>query len=397
MRRKSLCLLVVSLIGVVVLTGACQKGEAIKVAAIVPATGGFEIYGQAVKKGVELGFEELSEAGELPFEIELTVVDTGGDPATAAQLMEEQVDAGAVAVIGGVMSDEALQMVPVADRYNRVLISPSASTPQLTGISKNFYRVFPSDSREGTTMGNFASQKLQLESVVILAKEDTYARGIREVFQAEFERNGGQVLEAIEYPAGAADFSGFIDRVVSLNPDGVCLAAFAGDIGKMIVELRERGYEGRLLTTSAFAAPEAIEATGAAGEGVFLTQAGFDVGSEDPKVKNFVEAFHAKYGLNPNLYAAHGYDALMVLIAALSEGEIVATSLWQKVRGLRDFAGVTGTIQFDERGDAQKFPRVYVVEDGGLIDYEKEVERRRRELLDRLRRLEEAQRRRNQN
>ena len=55
---------------------------------------------------------------------------------------------------------------------------------------------------------------------------------------------------------------------------------------------------------------------------------------------------------------------------------------------------MTGTIQFDERGDVQKFPRVYVVENGNLIDYEKEVEKRRRELLDRLRRLEDAQRRR---
>lgn len=374
----------------------CQKSEAIKIAAVLPATGAFEIYGQAVKKGVELGYEELQARTDLPFQIELSVVDSGGDPASGAQLMEEQINGGAIAVIGGVMSDEALQMVPVADRFNRVLISPSASTPQLTGISKNFYRVFPSDSREGTTMGNFASQKLQLDTVVILAKEDTYARGIKEVFQAEFERNGGEVVEAIEYPAGAADFSGFIDRVVSLNPSGVYLAAFANDIGKMIQLLKEQKFGGRILTTSAFAAPEVIEATGKAAEGVFLTQAGFDAGSEDPQVQQFVQAFHKKYGLNPDLYAAHGYDALMVLVQALQEGEIVASSLWQKVRGLRDFVGVTGTLQFDERGDAQKFPRVYVVEDSALIDYEKEVERRRRELLDRLRRLEEAQTRRNQ-
>ena len=49
-------------------------------------------------------------------------------------------------------------------------------------------------------------------------------------------------------------------------------------------------------------------------------------------------------------------------------------------------------IQFDERGDVQKFPRVYVVEDGNLVDYEAEVEKRRRELLDRLRELERKQR-----
>lgn len=371
----------------------CQKSESIKIAAIVPATGPFEIYGQAVKKGVELAYEELQADPKLGLKLELLVVDSQGDPATAAGLLEEQFDAGAIAAIGGVMSDEALEMVAVADRFNRVLISPSASNPQLTGISKNFYRVFPSDAREGTKMGNFAAKKLEMATVVIVAKSDTYARGIKEVFQAEFERNGGQVMEVIEYPAGA-DISGLIDRVISLDPAGVYLAAFAEDIGLEINELRSKGYRGRILTTSAFAAPAAIEQTGESSEGVFLTQAAFDANSEDPKVQKFVTAFHGKYGLSPDLYAAHGYDAMMVLIAGIQAGELVPTELWQKVRGLRDFTGVTGTIQFDERGDVQKYPRVYVVEDGNLKDYEKDIEERRRQLLERLRRLEEAQRRR---
>jgi len=42
----------------------------------------------------------------------------------------------------------------------------------------------------------------------------------------------------------------------------------------------------------------------------------------------------------------------------------------------------------------QKFPHVYVVEEGNLIDYEAEVEKRRRELLERLRELERRQRQR---
>lgn len=389
MTRKFLACLGISLA-----LASCQKSEAIKFSAIVPATGSFEIYGQAVKKGVELAFEELQGNEDLGFQLELSVVDTQGDPKIAAEKLKEEIDAGAMAVIGGVMSDEALEMVAVADRYDRVLISPSASNPQLTGISKNFYRVFPSDSREGTKMGNFASQKLAMTTAVIVSKSDTYARGIKDVFQAEFERNGGEVIEVIEYPAGA-DLSGLLERVLDLNADGVYLAAFAEDIGVMITELRGQGYEGRILTTSAFAAPSAIEQTGEAGEGVFLTQAAFDATDEDPKIQAFVNAFHQKYGFNPDLYAAHGYDAVMVLVESLKGGQRVGTELWKDVRGLRDFTGVTGTIQFDERGDVQKFPRVYVVEDGSLKDYEKDIEKRRRELLDKLRRLEEAQRRRN--
>ena len=385
---------VLQLVLLLVVFGACAKDEAVRFSAVLPLSGQHEIYGKAVRKGVELGYEHLQADRSFPYTLELNIVDTGGDPATAKELLEQEIDAGALAVVGGVMSIEAIQMVEVADRFDRVLISPSASTPQLTGISKNFYRVFPSDSREGTTMGNFASQKLKLENVVILAKIDTYAKGIVEVFQAEFERNEGEILDTIEYPPGAADFTGLIERVTALDPSGVYVAAYAEDIGRIISELRQQGYEGVILTTAAFAAPTAIEQIGEAAEGVFLTQAGFDVGGEDPKIAAFVEAFRGKYSLTPDLFAAHGYDAMMVLAQALREGGPMPTDFWQNVRGLRDFTGVTGTIQFDERGDVQKFPRVYVVENGNLIDYEKEVEKRRRELLDRLRRLEDAQRRR---
>ena len=139
-----------------------------------------------------------------------------------------------------------------------------------------------------------------------------------------------------------------------------------------------------------------IVGSGAAG-GVLareLSQAGFDVADEDEKVATFVQAFRDKYGLSPDLYAAHGYDTVMALAQALREGGPMPNDFWKSVRGLRDFTGVTGAIQFDERGDVQKYPRVYVVEDGNLVDYEKEVEKRRQELLERLRRLEEAQRRR---
>jgi branched-chain amino acid transport system substrate-binding protein len=329
---------------------------------------------------------------DYPYELELVVVDSESDPEKGRQLLAELYSQGALAVIGGVTTAEALAMVAEADEHDQVLMSPSASTPELTGISKNFYRVFPSDAREGATMGNFATQKLNAEKVVVLSKESAYAKGIQEIFEREFERHGGEVLESIEFPSLSSDLSGVVERVMTLNPDAVYLAAYAEDLAQMITYLRDQGYKGTIFTTSAFAAPEVIARVGRPAEGVFLTQAAFDPNSEEPEVKTFVDGYRAKYQSEPDLYAVHGYDAMMVLAEALRQSGDLPTEFWKGVRSIRDFTGATGTIQFDERGDVQKFPRVYVVNNGQLIDYEAEVERRRQELLDRLRRLEEEQR-----
>ena len=387
MKKKSILLL--ALLATVV---ACQRDKTVRFGAVLPLTGEAAVYGEPVRKGVELAVEQLEVSGQFPYQLELVVVDSESDPEKAKQLLAELYDQDALAVIGGVTTAEALAMVAIADENDQVLMSPSASTPELTGISKNFYRVFPSDAREGATMGNFATQKLNSERVVIVAKESAYAKGIQEVFQKEFERQGGEVLEAIEFPSLSSDLSGVIERVMTLQPDAVYLAAYAEDLAQMIAYLRDQGYEGTIFTTSAFAAPEIIAEVGRPAQGVFLTQAAFDPDSEVAETRAFVDGYRAKYEGEPNLYAVHGYDAMMVLAEALRRSGEVPTEFWSAVRSLRDFTGATGTIQFDERGDVQKYPRVYVVNNGQLIDYEAEVERRRRELLDRLRKLEEEQR-----
>ena len=369
----------------------CQQEKVIKFGAVLPLTGEGAVYGLPVSKGIELAMEELKAQPDYPFPLELVEVDSESDPAKAKQLLEQVFDEGAFAAVGGVTTPEALAMVEVADKYNRVLISPSASSPELTGISKNFYRVFPSDAREGATMGNFATQKLKIEKVVILAKEHEYARGVQQVFREQFEQFGGQVLDLIEFPSVPSDLSGLVERVMTLEPDAVYLAAYAPDLAKMIAGLRDLGYKGTIFTTSAFAAPEIIEQVGKPAEGVFLTQAAFDTASDAPVVKDFVERYREKYGINPDLYAAHGYDTIMVLAEALTHGAAIESEFWRDIRSLRGYEGATGTIQFDERGDVQKFPRVYVVNNGSLIDYEAEVERRRKALLERLRELEKRQ------
>lgn len=382
----------IALIALALVSWGCAEDEVIEFGAVLPLTGTYEIYGQSIKKGIEIAVKDLEARADFPYEIEVTILDTQSDPATGKQMLDDEFGDGVFAAVGGVTTAEAMAMVEIADKWERVLISPSASSPELTGISKYFYRVFPSDSREGTTMGNFAARKLNVSTVVIITKEDPFARGIQEVFKTEFERNGGSVLEVIEYPQGAADFSGFIDRVMTVNPEAAYLAAYAEDTAKLIQALRQREFEGQILTTAAFALPEIIERVGEDAEKVFLTRAVFEIDSGEPAIADFVEAYRAQHGLSPDLYAAHGYDSVMVLAASLLESGPFASDFWKGIRAIRDYAGVTGTIQFDEKGDAQKFPRVYVVEGGNLVDYEKEVEDRRRKLLERLRKLEEAQR-----
>mgnify|MGYP006171605513 CR=1 FL=1 len=380
------------------LLAGCGEDRPTVVGAVLPLSGEWSVYGEPIRKGIELAHEQIEarfEAEDYTLDLDLDVRDSESQPARARQLMEELFKSGgATVVLGGVTSAEALEMTRggLLDRIERVLLSPSASSPSLSGTSRHFFRIFPTDLQEGTKMGSFAGLELELDQVAVLAVNNPFARGISNLFQDEFERYDGEVLGEVVYPEDTEDFGQYVDEVLALDPPAIYIADFAEPVRQILEVFLARGYRGQILTTSAFASPDVIEAAGDAAEGVILTQTLFDPDGEEPQVQAFVQAYEEKYGEMPGLFAAHGYDAMMVAAEALEESRL-PSDMWQALRSL-DYAGVTGQIQFDERGDIGKFPRVYQIQDGRLIDYEaisrqrmEELQRRRQQIFKDLERL----------
>ncbi|MEM8932550.1 MAG: ABC transporter substrate-binding protein [Acidobacteriota bacterium] len=369
----------------------------IQLGAVLPLTGDAANYGEAVKRGVELAYEEILADPDFATPIALEIVDSGSDPRAAADLLEERYGAGDVAVLGGVTSGEAKAMMGVVDRYERVLLSPSASSPELTGISRNFYRIWPSDHTAANKMAQSAAQALSIESIVIIAEEQPYAKDIQEVFSNAFAGYEGEVLDKIEFPPGTSDLAALVEHAVSLDPHAVYLAGYADGVGAMIQELRRLGYKGEILTTSAFATPAAIAKVGDAASGVFLTQTVFETDSDHAHIQKFVNAYQAKYGEPPDIYAAHGYDAMRVLAEAVRGKPAIASEIKKGLRdAVKEFPGVTGSIQFDDKGDVRKFPRLYKIDDDLLlVDYNERMRERQEEIRQRKealrRQLEELQ------
>lgn len=377
------------------LSAGCERHESYEFAVILPLTGEWSIYGEPIHRGVELAMEEARKRN-LPYEVKIDLRDSESNPVRAAEELRASLEGGAFAALGAVTTESALAMVPVATEMERLLISPSASSPELTGISRYFFRVFPSDFREGTTMGNFVAQKLGVTHLVILAADTEYAEGISGVLEAAFERHGNEVLEKIVYPEGTEDYSELVSQALEQDPEAIYVADFALPVSRILAEAKNQGFKGKLLTTSAFNAPEILAAAGEDAEDVILTQTAFEPGtSEDPKVQAFVEAFREKYDETPGTFAAHGYDGMKVLIDALAKLNL--RSPGEMIKGIRSlgagYSGVTGTLQFDERGDVGQFPRVFILQDGEFEDYDRVREENRKKLRDRL---EEIRRRRRQ-
>ena len=385
--------LYLSLVGfaLVTLTGCGDK--TITIGVIVPSTGVYESYGEPVRKGIELALDEIRADPNYTLALELQVADSESSPDKAAELLQGMFRDNVPLVIGGVTSGEAISMTTNLDRSNKILLSPTASSPDLTGVSSNFFRIHPSDFLEASRMALFARQTRNLEEIAILAEGLGYAKGIQAVFSQEFERLGGTIVGTEEYPANTSDFSGLAEWATGLNPPAIYLAGYDAGLSAAIPALRKAGYQGDIMTTAAFATASAIADAGDAAVGVLLTKVVFEADSEHAHIKTFVNGYQEKFGETPDLFAAHGYDAMKLVAKALEGRTLVTSEIIKGLRALNDFPGVTGSIQFDERGDVKKFPRVYLVsKDLTLYNYDNHAAEEREKLEARRKALEEKMR-----
>ena len=97
--------------------------------------------------------------------------------------------------------------------------------------------------------------------------------------------------------------------------------------------------------------PQLFEISGDEADGVIVGTY-FHPAQPGKKVKPFNEAFHKKYGVMPDVWAAQAYDTLHLLASAMRKAKTCDPSQVAKIlRTMDAFEGVTGQGTFDEHGN----------------------------------------------
>ncbi|MCG2770211.1 MAG: ABC transporter substrate-binding protein, partial [Anaerolineae bacterium] len=88
-----------------------------------------------------------------------------------------------------------------------------------------------------------------------------------------------------------------------------------------------------------------------------------------PVVQNFVQAYTAKYGAEPDALATLAYDAAKILLQAISEAGVDDPAVVKDKMAALQFEGVSGEITFDDHGDPVKKAAIIKVEGGKKVFY----------------------------
>lgn len=352
---------------------SCAKKEPteIKIGAVLPLTGDIGIYGEKMKNGIELAVEEINKGGGIKGK-KLNVIyeDDQGDPKGSVSAFKKLITTEKVPVIiGGAISACALSVAPIADKEKVVVFSPAASSPKLTGISKYFFRNWPSDIYEGQTMGKFAVEHLKLNKVATLYVNNDWGVGLFREFKKEFTKRGGSIVAEESFDPGATDFRTQLTKVLKSNPQAIYVVGYVKELLVLLRQKEEMGIKIQLLSTYGFYDPQILKEVKKSAEGTIFTAPVFDPKSPNMVVKTFVEKFNSKYGVEPDIWSAQAYDAINIIALVLQKGARTSSEIRDEISKVKDFEGSSGLTSFDENGDVVKPLRFMMVRKGEFVDY----------------------------
>src|SRR5258706_668530 len=231
--------------------------------------------GVSMQHAAELAVKEFTAGGGIRGRpLALRIMDDSGRGDIAIRIAQQLADDPAVvAVIGHLTSSASLAAGRVYGEARRplLMISPSASSPDLSRVSPYMFPVCPSDLSHGAQLARYARQKLTAQRVGVVYLDDDYGRGLRLSFTAEFKRLGGEIVEADPMLSATPSLEPYLSRLRQRG--NVDASVLATDRGGAELALRAMGRLRVHCTTLVGDALIGIGKAGPLAEGVPLSSA----------------------------------------------------------------------------------------------------------------------------
>ncbi|MCK4445511.1 MAG: ABC transporter substrate-binding protein [Candidatus Marinimicrobia bacterium] len=372
MKRTFFWMLILGLVFSLGMLGCAKKEKEIKIGVITPLTGGSAKYGEDIKRGYDLAVEEINEKGGIEGrKINFIYEDSEGKPEKAVAAAQKLIQRDKViTILGALWSSPTLAVAPIANKNKVILLSSGSSSPKVTDAGDYIFRNEVSDEYGAEQTANLFF-KLGFKKIAILYVNNDFGIGQKDVTQKAYSQIGGSVVGAESFEQDAKDFRTQLLKIKEKKFEALLIVGYKETI-LILQQMRELGMKTQILSVALFQDFEILEKVGDIAEGAIYTYCGtFDVKSQEPKVKKFVEKFKEKYHTAPEYYAPLGYDAVKILTLAIEKGGFGPEQIKNALYKIKNFPGLTGTTSFDKNGDVIKPFILKTVKNGEFIRYEK--------------------------
>lgn len=210
-------------------------------------------------------------------------------------------------------------------------------------------RNIPDDRQSGYVLVDRIFKTDKHSRVAVMRANNRYGRvGILH-FSRSATRIGFPIIIEERFSDGETDFKERLERIKKTSPDAIVLWGNAKESALILKQIRELGMQQPVYGSDRMVNPEFLSIAGTLAEGI-VTTCQYNPDSDDPKLKTFKSDYQKRFGMEPDVFAAHAYDGMNILIEAIQKvglNRVLIRDILLDLKTFQGYQGVTGKLILD--------------------------------------------------
>ena len=337
-----------SLIAAAAFSAPAQAADRIKIGFVSTLSGPSAAIGVDIRDGFQLAVKMAGgKLGGLPAEV--LIGDDQFKPEIGRQLAERYVKLDKVNFLTGIVfSNIMLAAVPVAFEAKMIYVSPNAAPSPFAGKQCNPYLFVASWPNDGyhEAAGQHATNK-GYKNIYLIAPNYQAGKDSLTGFKRFYK---GRVAAETYTQLGQLDYAAELAQVRAAKPDALYIF-LPGGMGINFIKQFVAGGLSKdvpLIVPGFGADQDVIRGVGEPMLGLF-DSAHWALDIDNAANRKFVPAFEKEYNRLPTMFAAQGYDAALLIDAAVRDvkGKVEDVEAVRKAMKAARFESVRGAFKFN--------------------------------------------------
>lgn len=211
-------------------------------------------------------------------------------------------------------------------------------------------RVISDDRQSGYALVDYIHIRKGHSRLAVIRANNRYGRvGVME-FAGAATRLGHPFVIEERFNDEETDFRSQLERIKKISPDAVLIWGNAKETALILQQIRAMGMNQPVYCSDRAVSPEFLKIAGKLAEGIVST-CQYNPNADDPKLKAFQTSYKKRYGQEPDVFAAHAYDGMNIIIQAIQKAglnRVLIRDVLTDLKTFQNYQGVTGKIVFDQ-------------------------------------------------
>jgi branched-chain amino acid transport system substrate-binding protein len=312
-------------------------------------TGPGAVFAAVQKNAIQLAVDGVNAKGGINgHSVNVSFVDTVDKNDTAVSAFQSLIQKGVLGIVGPTSTPGLQAAMPLADASKVVVMVPAVATEGIADLSPYLHRVSaPESVIVPNAVKALVTQYKPKTAALIFQNDQPFNVSGAKAMEATFAAQNVNIVSSQTFVTADVDFSAQLTKIAQAKPDVLGIAALTQQAIQIVTQARRLGITVPIVANKGFGGTGVISQVGKALDGAII---GVQWSPEDvtPANQDFIKTYKAKFGTDPDEFAAMAYDATNILFDAIKSAGEPATreKVQDYVTKLDSYSGASPKMTF---------------------------------------------------